>query len=75
MAGLAGHPAGTAAARTGGMSDADEHIADRMATEADAWPTSLRLVDEGPPQEAVGRLLVALGTDEPGDPARSAPAP
>jgi aminoglycoside phosphotransferase family enzyme/predicted kinase len=63
------------AARTGGMSDADEQIADRMATEADPWPTALRLVDEGPAQQVVGRLLDALGAAEPGGPTRRPPPP
>lgn len=49
------------AARQMGISDADPLIADRMMTDADPWPSAVRLLNIDTPEQVVSRVLGDLG--------------
>jgi aminoglycoside phosphotransferase family enzyme/predicted kinase len=57
------------AARQFGISDAEPLIADRMMTDADPWPTAVRLLNIDPPDQVASRALEYLGAARSSEPA------
>jgi aminoglycoside phosphotransferase family enzyme/predicted kinase len=48
-------------ARRSGISDADPIVAQRMALDADPWPPQARLINTGPPEDALRQALNLIG--------------